>query len=648
MATRFENLAKPFKVGRISTKNRIWMSPLWTRQCTMDGEVTQTQINHYAARARGGAGLINLGSIAVDPKHLWKEPQNCIYADKFAPGLHELVEAVHMWEVPILCQLHHAGMFGKDPVSPSTVPAYGIAKDVSVQPRALSIPEIEEIRDCFIHAAVLAEETGFDGVELHNATGYILEQFLSPHNSRRIDKYGGSLRGRMQLTLEIVRGIRQKCSPDFPLFVCFPATDLIPGGITVEDSMQFARALENEGVTAIDITISTYETFHALNARGATRRQKKGVFDYSEMFKKEVSIPVVTRTFGQINPEVWEDAVARGACDAVFVGRQSWTDPEVFKKALEDRVKDIRPCVNCNYCNETGNIGIWRGDCAVNPGLGRSEEGAIKKASVAKKVLVVGGGPGGLEAARVAAFRGHDVTLMEKEARLGGTVLTSYNVVGTEEYLKPFIDWEERQCRKLGVKIQLNKPVTLKEVREFKPDAVIVATGATPLVPPDLGANKPHAVIAEDVINGKATVKGKVVVVGGAVVGMETAELIVTKKMAKEVTVLEKLSMPMLGGDPVFMAYFVQNILPTLPIKVLTEMSVVQITGKSVVAFDRQGQRREFEADNVVLAVGYTPNKALYESLSGKVPEVYNIGDSRKARRIMDAVHEAYYVAQQI
>ncbi|MFC1911042.1 FAD-dependent oxidoreductase, partial [Chloroflexota bacterium] len=322
----------------------------------------------------------------------------------------------------------------------------------------------------------------------------------------------------------------------------------------------------------------------------------------------------------------------------------SWADPEVFNKALENRIRDIRPCVNCNYCNETGNIGVWRGDCAINPGMGRSEEAAIKKAEASKKVLVVGGGPGGMEAARIAAFRGHKVTLMEKGSKLGGTVLTSYNVIGTEEYLRPFIEWEERQCKKLGVKIQLNKKVTARDVADFKPDAVIVASGAIPFVPSELGAGKANMVIAEDIINGKAKVGGKVVVVGGAVVGMETAELIVTKGMSKDVTVLEKLPMAMLGGDPVFMAYFMQNVLPNLPINILTDMNVVQITGKVVVAFDKQ----EFKADYVVMATGYTPDSALYDSIKGKYKDVYNIGDSRKPRRIMDAVHEAYYFAQQI
>lgn len=261
MKARFKNLAKPIKIGTLLAKNRIWMAPLWEGECSMDGEVTQVQIDHYASRAKGGSGLLNLGSVAVDSRYMWNQPQNAIYHDKFAPGLRQLVEAVHMWEVPILCQLHHAGMFGRNPIAPSDVVAYGLGHEDIIQPRALSIAEIEEIRDLFIKCAVRAGRVGFDGIQLHGSTGYILEQFLSPHNNKRTDKYGGSLKGRMQFPLEIVRGMRKLLGPDYPIFYTLACTDLTPGGIGVEESLAFAKALENEGVSSIDITIATYETF---------------------------------------------------------------------------------------------------------------------------------------------------------------------------------------------------------------------------------------------------------------------------------------------------------------------------------------------------------------------------------------------------
>lgn len=649
MAQKFEKLAEPIKIGPMVAKNRIWMSPLWSRYATVGGEVAQTLIDHYVARAKGGMGLITQEATAVDVRHVWKEPAIAIYADKFAPGLHRLVSAVHMYDVPIIVQLHHAGMFGNDPVAPSDVPAFDLAAQSYIQPRVLSLAEIEEIRECFIEAAVRAKEIGYDGVELHGSTAYLLEQFFSPHHNKRTDKYGGTLEGRMLLPLEIVRGIRQKCGADYPLGYTCVDCDLLTDGIVVEDAIAFAKALEREGVSYFDLQVTgTYETFHSEKGRGFCRRQKRGQFDISEVFKKELRIPVTARTAGEHHPEVWEDALKRGAVDAISVGRPMLADPDVAKKVLEGRVEDVRPCIQCDLCLEGGVVKIWQLECAVNYGLGRGEECVIQRVPVAKKVLVIGGGPGGLEAARVAALQGHDVTVMEKAAKLGGNVLIAALPIAKEQDLIPFIKWGERQCKKLGVKIELNKEVTLKVAQQFKPDAVIVATGATPLIPSIPGAKKSHVVTAADVLTGKATVKGKVVVAGGGVTGIETADFIIEKGLAKDVTVVEMLPMIILDMDPMNMVYMLMNVLPKIGLKVFTNMNVVEITDKSLVAIDKEWRRHEFEADTVVLSMGYTPNTAIYEALVGKVPELYNIGDSRKPRKIVDAIHEAACLAQQI
>lgn len=348
------------------------------------------------------------------------------------------------------------------------------------------------------------------------------------------------------------------------------------------------------------------------------------------------------------HPERWEKAIKNGAVDAVRVGRQILADPDVAKKVLENRVEDIRPCIKCNFCIESGGVKSWQLGCGVNYGLGRGEEYAVQQALVAKKVLVIGGGPGGLEAARITALRGHDVTLMEKEDRLGGNVLIASQPIGKEEDLKPFIGWEERQCIKLGVKIELNKEVTVKAVEQLKPDVVIVATGATPFIPSIPGVDKPHVVIAADVLTGKASVKGKVVVAGGGVVGVETADFIIEKGLAQDVTIVEILPAIAQDMDPMNMAYMLMNVIPKIGLKLFTNMNIVEITDKSLVVLDEKWRRHEFAADTVVLAMGYTSSRAIYEGLMGKAPERYIIGDSRKPRRIVDANHEAAYCAQQI
>lgn len=297
----FEELASQIRIGALVAKNRIWMSPMWTRFATVEGEVTQTLIDHYVARAKGGIGLITLEATAVDPRHVWREPEIAIHADKFAPRLRRLVEVIHMYDVPVIVQLHHCGMFGTDPVAPSDVAAYELGAGGYIQPRALSLAEIEEIMGLFIEAAVRAQEIGFDAVEVHGASAYLLEQFFSPRSNRRTDKYGGSLENRMLLPVEIVRGIRQRCGPDFPVGYTCVDSDLHPDGIVIDDTIAFAKVLEREGISYFDLQMTgTYETYHWEKARGFCRRQKRGQFDISERFKRELRIPVTTRTCGDI------------------------------------------------------------------------------------------------------------------------------------------------------------------------------------------------------------------------------------------------------------------------------------------------------------------------------------------------------------
>jgi 2-enoate reductase len=423
----------------------------------------------------------------------------------------------------------------------------------------------------------------------------------------------------------------------------------LPDGIKPEDSIALANALEKEGISYFDLQVmGTFETFHFSGVPGLTRRHEKGCqLDYAEIYKKKLGIPVFTRTCSDYDPSVWEDGIEKGKADAVRCGRALLADPELPKKVLKGRVEDIRPCLLCNECNEAA-FRYWQLGCSVNYGLGRGEY-RVQPSLVSKKVLVIGGGPGGLEAARVAALRGHQVTLMEKETKLGGAMLVGALPIG-KELFKTYIDWAERQCRMLGVKIELKKKVTVKMVEQSKPDAVIVATGATPLIPSIPNIDKSHVVTAADVLTGKMSVGEKVVVVGGGMVGCEVAEFIIEKGLAKDVTLVELLPANMLAEGMPFLdkAFLFTNIIPKVGMKIMTETHIESITDKSVMTMDKKWQKKEIEADTVVLAMGYTPNKTIYEELKNKVSELYIIGDAVKARNVMGAVHEGSYIAQGI
>lgn len=643
-------LAQPLRIGKMTAKNRIWLSPLWTRTASTDGEAVDRVIEHYRARAKGGAGLITQEGTAVDENHVWVEPQISIANDKYLPGLSRVVEAVHCYNTPIICQLHHAGMYGTDPVSPSGVACYSIGLRHFIQPRVLMLEEIEEIRDKFIAAALRAHEVGYDGVELHGGTAYLLEQFFSPHNNKRVDKYGGNVMNRMRLAVEILQGIRKALGPDFVVGYTGIDSDLIEDGIHREDNLVLAKTLEQEGLSYFDLqTSGTYETFHLEEAPGGTARSQHGQFDMVEIYKKELHIPVITRAAAENDPDKWNEAVEKGQTDAVRVGRMMLSDPDVANKVLKGRKEDIRGCLRCGNCHVTGVIVAKNLSCTVNPGMGRGEA-PLLPAARAKKVAVVGGGPAGLEAARICAERGHSVTLFEKQGQTGGNQYIGSLPVAKGDLMN-FIHWAEGQCKKLGVDIRLNTEATAEQLGALAPDTVFLATGSTPVRPPIPGIDGKNVVLAEQVLLGSARVGENVVVLGGGEVGLETADLLLEKDMAKHVSVVEML--PDVGIDMSLMdkgALF-GGIFPAFMgqgrFAIYTNTRAIGISDEGVQVMTTAGEKK-LAADTVVLALGYRANNALYEQMAEGEAEVYVIGDAAAPRRIIDAIQQANEIARYV
>jgi len=645
MEKKFEKLLEPMQLGSLLIKNRMIMAAMWSRFVAVTGEVTPQLIDYYAERAKSGPGFITIEAAAVDGRHVWTEAQLRVDDDKFMTGLFKLLYAIRINGVPAILQLHNAGTFGTNPTSPSGLQSFRRGIAAPFQPKALTIEEVEEVIDKFIEAAVRAKAVGFDGVELHGATAYLLQQWVSPHYNRRTDRYGGSFENRIAMPLEIVRGIRRRCGADFPIGYALMADELLPDGTKPDETKAFAQALEREGVDYVTVMIGTYETVCYEECRGMCLRQQTGVFDYSEDIKKAVgNMKVLARSHGAHEPLMWEEALKKGQVDGVTLGRQLLADAETPRKVAEGRLDDIRQCVRCGCCTSA----VERVICTVNPDLGMERDYAIKRTSNPKRVLVFGGGPGGLEASRVAALSGHEVTLMEKQAELGGNLRIASLPIGKEILKSYFLDWEERQCQKAGVKLELGREVTQQVIREVKPDAVIVATGATPLLPQIPGIDKPHVVLAQDVLTGKAKVGKKVVVIGGNEVGIETADFIAEKGLAESVTVIEML--PEIAST----MYTVNRVnmltvwLPKYGIKTYTSMRINEVTDESVTAVDEKGKKHYFEVDTVVVATGYTSNNTMYEQLQDEVSELYAIGDCVKPRQILDAVHEGAYIARQI
>ncbi len=653
MKPNVSGLVKPLMLGGIPIKNRIWNSPLWTRTAHVNGEISDRTIAHYAARAKGGCGVITTEACAVDGNHHWTTPQIGIWDDVFLPGHRRLVETIHAYNVPIICQIHHSGMFGTNPVSPSGVPCADLGKvGEFIQSKELTIEEIEVIRDKFIAAACRAKAVGYEGVEVHGATAYLLEQFFSPHNNHRTDKYGGSLEGRMELAVEIVAGIRAACGPRFIIGYCGADCDWVEGGITRDQTSALVLALEKAGLTYFDLqTDGTYETFHKIECSAGYRRQPIGQFDKTAYYKSILSIPVTTRGSGEYDPAHWNAAFLNDECDAIRLGKQMLADPETANKAVSGDWAAIRTCIKCGNCINSGEVMPYELSCAVNPGCGRYEK-PIEKAWDKKNVVVIGGGPAGIEAARVCALRGHSVTLLEKNDHLGGNLYIASLPISKETFTN-YIRWGAEILKRLDVDVRLNTTATAELVQSLHPDMVFAATGANPAMPPIPGIDNEKLIKAEDVLTGKAKLGKHVIVAGGGEVGLETADLIMVQQQPDSLTLIEML--PDLGIDmnPMDKAQLFANpsIFPThfqngLRPMVNTKITAFREDGVSV--RDKDENEFDISADSIVLALGYVPEKRLADELKAAGLKVTVLGDAAKVSKIVTAIYQANLLARDI
>jgi len=632
-----KKLFEPITIGPYTLKNRIVKAPTAGNLAFVSGEPSPEQLHFYEETARGGVAMVVTELVSVDSRHLRAQRNLRIDNEIFIPGLHQLVELIHLNGSLVSMQLDHAGPASAyDPVAPSDVPIRDRGK--LLKPRPMTTEEIEETRDTFIEAAVRAKHAGADMVELHGGRIYLLHQFVSPTTNKRTDRWGGTFENRIRLPLEIIQGIREKCGPNFPIGYNMVADEFLPDGINLEHTIAFAKRLEEEGVAYLCPRVRPAVRYVARSPKGITLR-------YTAAIKKVVSIPIFANE--QIHePEFMEEILEKGLADIICLGRPLLSDPELPKKAWEGRLDDIRMCIKCCHCFECVNVTFEKLSCTQNPALGRGKEWTIQPTASPKKVLVVGGGAAGLEAARIAALRGHNVTLMEQAAQLGGQALIAALPVGKQHLKSYIVDWRERQCEKAGVDIQLKKEVTPEVIDEINPDVVIVATGATPLVPSIHGITKAHVVTAWDVLKG-ARVGKRVVVAGGGQVGVETADFIAEKGSTESVTIVEMLPEIAIDMDVYNRAYIMQK-LSEYNVKVLTNMKAEKITDEGLVTIDKERKRHTIEADTVVLALGAVPNRNLVEALKGKVPELYAIGDCVKPRKLIDVIREGAYMGIQI
>ena len=662
---KYKNLFTPVKIGSVVIKNRFAMAPMGPLGLAdAQGGFNQRGIDYYTERAKGGTGLIITGVTFSDCKVETQSMPNCPNSTynpvHFIRTAREMTERVHAYGSKIFLMMS-AG-FGRvtiptnlgefPPVAPSAIPHRWLDKIC----RPLTVEEIHSIVKSFGDGAYNAKRAGFDGVEIHAVhEGYLLDQFAISMFNQRTDEYGGSLENRLRFAREVVEEIKSRCGQDFPVALRFSVKSMIkdwregalPGeefeekGRDIEEGLQAAKLLVEYGYDALDTDVGTYDAWWWNHP---PMYQKKGLYrPYCKMVKEVVDVPVLCA--GRMDdPDMALEALENGECDIISLGRPLLADPDYVNKLRAGRRGCIRPCISC----QEGCMGRVQEysmiNCAVNPQAARERDMAYEPILRKKKVLIVGGGVAGCEAARVLAIRGHEPSLYEKGSRLGGNLIPGGAPDFKEDDLA-LADWYAKTLKELRVPVYLNHEVTKEEILEGDYDAVILATGSTPKRF-SLGDDA-HVYTASQVLLGEADCGTDTVIIGGGLVGCETALWL--REHGKNVTIVEALDKILAVNGPLCHANkdMLERLVPYKGIQVTTGARVKEYQNGILKADTAEGEK-EIPCDSVILAVGYKEENSLYHELEFDVPELYLLGDAKKVSNIMYGIWDAFEVANHI
>lgn len=666
MTKSYAKLFEPIKIKDVEIKNRYSMAPMGPIGFVDDdGAFTEEGIDYYVERARGGTGLIITGICNADSE-IEKTIRPFIPCPTMNPSAFIMsgsimTERVHAYNAKIFLQLTagfgRAGIPGwiKTALAPSEIDNRW---DPDIKHRSMTVEEITQMVNQFAESAAIAKKAGFDGVEVHAVhEGYLLDQFTIALYNKRTDKYGGSLENRLRFPVEIVQAIKAACGENYPVSVRFSLKGFVKGirqgalpgeefeemGRDIEEGLQTAKVLVEAGYDALNVDVGTYDSWYWNHP---PMYFEDGMYlPYSKLVKEAVDVPVIVA--GRMdNPELAARALEEGLADIISLGRPLLADAHIPNKVRSGKVETIRPCLSCHDGCMDRIAQSLPLSCAVNPSCGREVKYAVEPARNKKKVLVVGGGIAGMEAARVTALRGHDVTIYEKGDQLGGVVIPG----GMPSFKKDdhaLIHWYEQELSQQKVKVQYHTEATKDLVMKENADTVIIATGSKPILPDIPGKDLNTVVTAEKILLNDEQAGNSIVVIGGGLVGCETALWLAQK--GKKVTIVEAAS-DICGGPHgiPFMTYdMLKDLLAYNNVEIMKNSIVSEVTAEGVIVKTKDGSV-SVNADTIILSVGYTSDNKLYKELEFDIEDLYLLGDAKQVRNIMYAIWDAYEVARQI